>query len=206
MTIDLLPGRGVRLPAPLPELRFGLAEAEVRALLAPHAERLHDERLHDGQRPGGVRSTFVCGCRWALAFELPGVAVTLCADERDRLGSVMIGRNPSDDRPACPVGYHGIDLLGWSAHELVEALRAEGLPVPDPVGGSLRHDALHLHRAPATRRRPASPGRKPRHQEPFTFDVVSLSAPTPSAEDTAETTGTEDTNGAKGTKDIEDTA
>ncbi|MBD0669332.1 hypothetical protein [Streptomyces sp. CBMA156] len=167
MTIDLLPGRGVRLPAPLPELRFGLTEAEVRALLAPHGETL----------PGGLRSIFVCGCRWALAFELPGVGVTLCADDRDRLRSVVVGRNPSDDRPACPVGYHGIDLLGWPAHELVEALRAEGLPVPDPVGGGLRHDTLHLHRAPDGRPRPAIPGRRPRHQRPFTFDVVSLSDP-----------------------------
>lgn len=171
MTIDLLPGRGVRLPAPLPELRFGLTEAEVRALLAPHG----------GLLPGGVRDTFVCGCRWALFLELPGVGVTLCADERDRLGSVVVGRNPGDDRPACPVGYHGIDLLGWPAHELVEALRAEGLPVPDPVSGSLRHDTLHLHRAPGARRRPTAPGRKPRHPEPFTFDYASLSAPTTAA-------------------------
>ncbi|MFG2918088.1 hypothetical protein ACGF0D_35015 [Kitasatospora sp. NPDC048298] len=167
MTIDLLPGRGVGLPAPLPELRFGLTEAEVRALLAPHA----------GLLPDGVRSTFVCGCSWAPAFELPGVSVTLGADDHDRLHSVSVGRNPSDDRPACPVGYHGIDLLGRPAHELVEALRAEGLPVPDPGGGNLRHGALFLHRAPGPRRLPPAPGRKPRREKPFAFDYASLSAP-----------------------------
>ncbi|MFD8752421.1 hypothetical protein ACFV0O_15770 [Kitasatospora sp. NPDC059577] len=162
MTIDLLPGCGVRLPAPLPVVRFGLNEAAVRALLAPHGDLL----------PGGVRNTFVCGCRWALVFELPGVGVTLCSDDRDRLRSVTVGRNPGDDRPACPVGYHGIDLLGWPAHELVEALRAEGLPVPDPVRGTLRHGPLYLSRHPAPRR-PATPDRKPRHEAPFTFDCVS---------------------------------
>ena len=44
MTIDLLPRHGVRLPAPLPELRFGLSEAAVRALLDPYGALL----------PGGV--------------------------------------------------------------------------------------------------------------------------------------------------------
>ncbi|MFE4972410.1 hypothetical protein ACFRAR_09840 [Kitasatospora sp. NPDC056651] len=136
MTIDLLPGHGVRLPAPLPELRFGLTEAEVRGLLAPHGESL----------PDGVRSTFVCGCSWALSFLLPGLNITLCADEHDRLRAVTVGRNPGDDRPARPVGYHGIDVLGRPAHELVEALRAEGLTVADPVRGTLRHGGLHLRR------------------------------------------------------------
>ncbi|MFE4520021.1 hypothetical protein ACFRMQ_38350 [Kitasatospora sp. NPDC056783] len=166
MTIDLLPGHGVRLPAPLPELRFGLTEAEVRGLLAPHGESL----------PDGVRSTFVCGCSWALSFLLPGLNVTLCADERGRLQAVTVGRNPGDGRPACPVGYHGIDVLGWSAQELVEALRAEGLAVPDPVRGSLRHDTLHLRRESGAPARPPAPGREPRHEEPFAFDSASLSA------------------------------
>ncbi|MER7578398.1 hypothetical protein [Kitasatospora sp. NPDC097691] len=168
MTIDLLPGHGVRLPAPLPELRFGLTEAAVRALLAPHGRLL----------PDGVQNTFVCGPRWALAFQLPGVSVTLCSDgDDDCLRSVTVDRNPSDDRPACPVGYLGIDLLGWPAHELVEALRAEGLPVPEPTRGTLHHDPLHLYRHPVPRR-PSAPGRKPRHEEPFTFDCVSFHAPT----------------------------
>ncbi|RKT08726.1 hypothetical protein BX285_7091 [Streptomyces sp. 1114.5] len=175
MTIDLLPGHGVRLPAPLPELRFGLTEAAVRGLLAPHGDLL----------PGGVRNTFVCGCRWALAFQLPGVSVTLCADGRDRFRGVGVGRNPSDDRPACPVGYHGVDVLGWPAHELVEALRAAGLSVPDPAHGTLRYDSLHLYRHPAPRRRPG-PGRKPRHGEPFTFDAAFLSAPAAPADAPAE--------------------
>ncbi|MFJ9456763.1 hypothetical protein ACIRST_16940 [Kitasatospora sp. NPDC101447] len=163
MTIDLLPGHGVRLPEPLPELPFGLTETAVRALLAPH----------DGLLPDGVRNTFVCGTRWALAFQLPGVSVTLCSDDDNRLRSVTLNRNPGDDRPACPVGYLGIDLLGWPAHELVEALRAEGLPVPDPTRGTLRHGPLHLCRHPAPRR-PSTPGRKPRHEEPFAFDCVSF--------------------------------
>ncbi|WP_316525949.1 hypothetical protein [Kitasatospora brasiliensis] len=168
MTIDLLPGHGVRLPAPLPELRFGLTEAQARGLLAGHGE---------SPAPDGVRNTFVCGCSWALCFLLPGLNVTLCADDDGRLRAVMFDRNPSDDRPACPVGYHGIDLLGWPAHELVEALRAEGVPVSDPAHGNLRHEGLHLRRAPDTRRRRPAPGRKPRHEEPFGFDHVSLHAP-----------------------------
>ncbi|WP_030244618.1 hypothetical protein [Streptomyces sp. NRRL S-350] len=183
MTIDLLPGHGVRLPAPLPELRFGLTEAAVRGLLAPHGELL----------PDGVQNTFVCGCRWALALQLPGVSVTLCADDHDRFRSVTVVRNPSDDRPACPVGYHGIDLLGWPAHELVEALRAQGLPVPDPTHSTLRYDSLYLYRRPAASApsrsprpsrssRSSRPARKPRHEGPFTFDVVSHSAPAQDSE------------------------
>ncbi|GHF67543.1 hypothetical protein GCM10018790_51880 [Kitasatospora xanthocidica] len=186
MTIDLLPGRGVRLPAPLPELGFGLTETAVRALLAPHG----------GLLPDGVRNTFVCGCSWALAFQLPGVSVTLCADDRDRLRSVTVGRNPSDDRPVCPVGYRGIDLLGWPALELVEALRAEGLPVPDPIRGTLHHHPLHLscHHPPGRPSAPrgssaawgpSAPGRKPRHEGPFSFDVVSLYQATEGNDDTA---------------------
>ncbi|MFG3227748.1 hypothetical protein ACGF07_23590 [Kitasatospora sp. NPDC048194] len=175
MTIDLLPGHGVRLPAPLPELCFGLTQEAVRDLL----------ELHHALLPGGVRPTFVCGSPWSLCFELPGVSVTLTSDGGDGGGDgdgdsnglqgVTIGRNPSDDRPACPVGYRGIDLLGWPAHELVEALRAQGLAVPDPdAGGSLRIGPLHLSRRPHRRPSRSSPGRKPRHQPPFHFDYVSL--------------------------------
>ncbi|MFD8704780.1 hypothetical protein ACFV1W_19515 [Kitasatospora sp. NPDC059648] len=168
MTIDLLPGRGVRLPAPLPELRFGLSEAAVRALLAPHGELL----------PGGVHPVFVCGSRWALAFRLPGVTVTLSSgggdgSDSDVLEGIGVGRTPDDDRSACPVGYLGIDVFGWPAHELAEALRAEGLPVPDPEHGTLRHTHLYLHRSSARPARPA-PGRKPRHEAPYYFDYVSL--------------------------------
>ncbi|MFF2147702.1 hypothetical protein [Kitasatospora sp. NPDC058190] len=184
MTIDLLPGHGVRLPAPLPELRFGLTEEAVRALLAPHGRLL----------PDGVRPAFVCGSRWALAFELPGVAVTIFSSDggdgvgrdddraaRDGLRGVVVGRNPSDDRPACPVGYHGIDLFGWPARELVEALRAEGLPVPDPSSGSsLRFAPLHLSRR-VPRRPPPAPGRKPRREPPFHFDYVSFHDTDPEA-------------------------
>ncbi|MFI2610390.1 hypothetical protein [Kitasatospora sp. NPDC018619] len=169
MTIDLLPGHGVRLPAPLPELLFGLTETQVRGLLAPHG----------GLLPDGVEGIFVCGCSWALSFALPGVGVTLGAADDGRFHAVMVGRNPNDPRPACPVGYHGIDLFGWPAHELAAALRAEGLPVPDPAGGVLQLDGLQLRRAPGTRRRPPAPGRKPRHEEPYFFDSASLYAPGP---------------------------
>ncbi|MGW2371611.1 MULTISPECIES: hypothetical protein [Kitasatospora] len=172
MTIDLLPGHGVRLPAPLPELRFGLPEAAVRALLAPHGELL----------PDGVQPVFVCGSRWALAFRLPGVDVTLSSadGDGDGLDAVAVSRNPNDDRPACPVGYLGIDVFGWPAHELAEALRAEGLPVPDPAHGTLRHTHLYLHRGIGRPGSPA-PGRKPRHETPYYFDHVLLHHSAPEA-------------------------
>ncbi|MFJ9776350.1 hypothetical protein ACIRVF_34810 [Kitasatospora sp. NPDC101157] len=199
MTIDLLPGRGVRLPAPLPELRFGLSEAAVRALLAPHGELL----------PGGVRPVFVCGSRWALAFQLPGVTVTLSSGrdngsdgdndydydydsnnggDSEVLEGVGVCRNPDDDRPTCPVGYLGIDVFGWPAHELAEALRAEGLPVAGPDHGTLRHTHLYLHRGGARPARP-TPGRKPRHETPYYFDYVSLHRTAAEAAVTAHPTG-----------------
>ncbi|MBD0694153.1 hypothetical protein [Streptomyces sp. CBMA123] len=170
MTIDLLPGHGVRLPAPLPELRFGLAEAAVLALLAPHGALL----------PDGVRPTFVCGTRWALGFRLPGVNVTLSAHDGDALTAVWVNRNPHDDRAACPVGYLGIDVFGWPAQELAGALRAQGLPVPDPAHGNLRHGPVHL-RADAGRPPRPAPGRKPRHEAPYHFDFVSLHHTAPEA-------------------------
>ncbi|MFD9685997.1 hypothetical protein ACFWXO_09570 [Kitasatospora sp. NPDC059088] len=163
MTIDLLPGRGVRLPAPLPELRFGLTEEAVRALLAPHGELL----------PDGVRPTFVCGTSWALGFGLPGVGVTLSGGEDGGLEGVSVGLNRYDDRPPCPVGHLGIDVFAWPARELAEALRAEGLPVPDPEHGTLRHQGLYLHASTGRPPRPA-PGRKARHEAPYHFDFVSL--------------------------------
>ncbi|MFI9325318.1 hypothetical protein ACIGXI_36855 [Kitasatospora aureofaciens] len=189
MTIDLLPGHGVRLPAPLPELRFGLSEAAVRALLDPYGALL----------PGGVHPAFVCGSRWALAFQLPGVTVTLSSGggrdsendgDSDVLENIGVSRNPNDDRPACPVGYLGIDVFGWAAHELAEALRAEGLPVPDPDHGTLRHTHLYLHRSSGRFARPAAPGRKPRHEAPYYFDHVSLHRTAAEAAITPQPTGT----------------
>ncbi|MFJ4598041.1 MULTISPECIES: hypothetical protein [unclassified Kitasatospora] len=169
MTIDLLPGHGVRMPAPLPGLRFGLTEATVRRLLAPHHEAL----------PGGVHPIFVCGSSWALYFTLPGVGVTLCSGSGERLRAVFLSRRPVEPlegAAACPVGLHGVDVFGRPAHEVVEALRAGGLPVPDPAHGNVRYDTLRLSRNTPVRWTPAG-GRKPRHEPPFTFGLVSLSAP-----------------------------
>ncbi|WP_369182035.1 hypothetical protein [Streptomyces sp. Y1] len=170
MTIDLLPGRGVRLPAPLPELPFGLGEDAVRRLLAPHTALLR----------GGVESPFVCGATWTLAFSLPGVGVLLYAGRAGdgRFSDVGVTRDPRDERPACPVGLHGVDVFGWPAHEVVEALRAGGLPVPDPEGGTLHHDTLRLSRN-TPNARPLATGRKPRREPPFTFGSVSLGAAPP---------------------------
>lgn len=181
MTIDLLPGHGIRPPAPLPELAFGLGKADVLRLLAPHGDAL----------PDGLSETFVCGSAWSLGFALPGLGVTLCtpgADrfesgrpDPDRFGTVFVTLNPHDERPPCPVGLYGVDVFGWPAHEVVEALRAAGLALPNPDHGTVRHGPLRLScrgRAP----RPPAPGRKARHEAPFTFDSVSLSAadrPTP---------------------------
>ncbi|MFJ2865859.1 hypothetical protein [Kitasatospora sp. NPDC087314] len=190
MTIDLLPGHGVRLPAPLPELRFGLTEVSALRLLAPYGEALPDgtpvpadaavlsgtPNPHEPAIPGGVHPTFVCGSTWALHFALPGVGVTLCPGEGERLRSVFVSRRPVAGEAACPVGLHGVDVFGWPAHEVVEALRAGGLPVPDPTHGHVRYGTLHLSRGTPAPRPPAG-GRKPRHELPFTFGLVSLSAP-----------------------------
>ncbi|MFI6155003.1 hypothetical protein ACIBCA_20180 [Kitasatospora sp. NPDC051170] len=187
MTIDLIPGRGVRPPAPLPEPAFGLGRAELLRLFAPHGDVL----------PDGLSDTFVCGTVWALSFNLPGLTVTLCArnpgrfeeleepEEAYGLDVVFISRNPHDDRPPCPVGLYGVDVFGWPAHEVVEALRAEGLALPDlaPGHGAVRHGPLHLHRQ-GSAPRPPTAGRKARHEPPFTFGAVSLSAADPSDPDT----------------------
>lgn len=146
MTIDLLPGRGVRLPAPLPELRFGLTEASALRLLSPHGEALPDgtpvpadaavlsgtPNPHGTTIPGGVHPTFVCGSTWALHFALPGVGITLCSGEGERLRSVFVSRRPVAGEAACPVGLHGVDVFGRPAHEVVEALRAGACPCPTP--------------------------------------------------------------------------
>ncbi|MBV6699139.1 hypothetical protein KV557_18780 [Kitasatospora aureofaciens] len=174
MTIDLLPGRGLRLPAPLPELPFGLTEAEVRRLLAPHDDVL-----------GGILApAFVCRSTWALGFTLPGLSVDLSGWDDGTFAFVSVSRHPSPDESPCPVGVYGVDVFGWPAEEVVAALRAEGLDVPDLSGRNLRFGPLHLSvrtvarpaGAIASHRTAAQGRRKPRHEPPFTFDFVSLSA------------------------------
>jgi hypothetical protein len=128
MTIALLPGRGVDLPWPGRSLRFGMTLDEARGAVEPYAD---------------LRDTFVCGAAWAEEFAVDGVRVGLFADETGALVGVSASRTSGRAASRVPVGLDDIDLFGWPADVVVEALRDTGRVVRATrtsawVGGDLR--------------------------------------------------------------------
>jgi hypothetical protein len=113
MTVTLLPGRGVELPAGRP-LLFGMTLAEVRGNVEPSAD---------------LRDTFVCGAAWAKEVALDGVRVCLFAGETDALTGVSVSRTPDHQTSRVPVGLDDIDLFGWPVDEVIDALRDTGRAV-----------------------------------------------------------------------------
>ena len=161
MTIDLLPATGVRLPGPLPELVFGMSEQYARRVLAPHA---------------AVSDAFVCGTDWAVGFDLPGCSITLSASDGGGLSIISLSRRPVDERGACPVAFQGVDVFGWPAAEIIEALHEQSETVQEHHSGNVWIGNLHL--SPALgHRTTASARKKPRTAPPYVFDFVCLYGP-----------------------------
>jgi hypothetical protein len=161
MTIDLLPATGVRLPGPLPELVFGMSEQYARRVLAPHA---------------ALSDAFVCGTDWAVGFDLPGCSITLSASDGGGLSIISLSRRPVDERVACPVAFQGVDVFGWPAAEIIEALHEQGETVQERHSGTVWIGNLHLSSAPGPRTT-ASTRKRPRSAPPYVFDSACLYEP-----------------------------
>ena len=160
VTIDLLPLVGVRLPASLPELRFGMSHSDVCRVMEGRAL---------------VAGAFVCGSDWAASFRLSGCSVIVSASNGHGLSAISVSRQPTDGHPAGPVGFLDIDLFGWPTCEIVKALRAQGLSVAEHHSGNVWVDDLHL--SPASGQVTATVKDKPRRQPPRVFDYACLYGP-----------------------------
>lgn len=129
MTVELLPGRGARLPWAGPPLRFGMTLQEVCGLVQPYAD---------------LRDTFVCGASWARSLALADLEVGLFAGETDALSGVSASHRPDIAATHVPVGLDDVDLFGWPVDEVVEALRGVGREVRVVRHNAWVDDRLHL--------------------------------------------------------------
>ncbi|MFE5586098.1 hypothetical protein [Kitasatospora sp. NPDC056531] len=137
---------------------------------------------HEDVLRGSLSPASVCRTPWALGFSLPGIMVTLSARADGDFAFLSVSRSPSDAGSRCPVRLHGVDVLGRPAHEVAEALRAQGHDVLDRLHRDVRFGPLHLGpRAVTHPDRPddAEPRdrRELRREPPFSFGFISLSAP-----------------------------
>ncbi|WKD33969.1 hypothetical protein [Streptomyces xanthophaeus] len=115
----MLPGTGLALPHRAGVLRFGMSGREARWAVATLAD---------------VRETWVCGTGWAFTARYEGLELLAYGDCPDRLGraghdrhglaAVRLGRcGPGPAGPsAVPVVLHDVDLFGYPAGEVLEAL------------------------------------------------------------------------------------
>ncbi|MCX4714471.1 hypothetical protein [Streptomyces virginiae] len=135
MAFEVLPGTGLALPRGADVLRFGSSEREARWAVATLAD---------------VRGTWVCGTGWAFTARYEGLELLAygdCPDRLDRTGhdrhglaAVHLGRHEAEPTgpSAVPVVLRGVDLFGYPAAEVLEALGPgphPGVTLPRP--GSL---------------------------------------------------------------------
>ncbi|WP_371524965.1 hypothetical protein OG302_01565 [Streptomyces sp. NBC_01283] len=120
---ELLPEVGLRLPGRAGTLRFGTDERTAQWAVATVAD---------------VRDGWVCGAHWAFSAQYRGLTLDAYGDTTDRLGryqdtpglaGIGLARDPFTltGPAACPVVLRGIDLFGYPAAEISDAL-SEGLP------------------------------------------------------------------------------
>ncbi|HET6855989.1 MAG TPA: hypothetical protein VFH94_02700 [Streptomyces sp.] len=120
---ELLPEVGLRLPGCAGLLRFGMDERTAQWAVATVAD---------------VRDGWVCGAGWSFSAQYRGLLLDVSGDTRDRgsrnedsdgLAGISLTRDPSTlaGPSACPVVLHGIDLFGYPAAEVSNALR-DSLP------------------------------------------------------------------------------
>jgi hypothetical protein len=114
MTIDVLLGSGVQLPAC--RLAFGMPVDEFHAALAGIAE---------------PRNAFACRGGWAERFSVGGLDVSAGGDEAGTVQVISVSRRAEAPPGAEPVSLDDIDLFGWPVDELFAALRDAGHDVRD---------------------------------------------------------------------------
>ncbi|MEV6757045.1 hypothetical protein [Streptomyces sp. NPDC051214] len=132
---ELLPDVGLRLPGRAGTLGFGIDERSAQWAVATVAD---------------VREGWVCGARWAFSAQYQGLTLEAYGDTTDRSGrhqdtpglahiSLTRDAHTLAGPSACPVIFDGIDLFGYPATEVSDAL-SEGLPTTLRLSG----DGLYL--------------------------------------------------------------
>ncbi|MFF4267447.1 hypothetical protein ACFY7Y_38140 [Streptomyces virginiae] len=132
MAFEVLPGTGLALPRGAGVLRFGGSERQARWAVATLAD---------------VRGAWVCGTGWAFTARYEGLELLAYGDCPDRLGrtghdrhglaAVSLGRHEAEPTgpSAVPVVLRGVDLFGYPAAEVLEALGPgphPGVTLPRP--------------------------------------------------------------------------
>ncbi|MGW6575596.1 hypothetical protein ACWGAN_26010 [Streptomyces sp. NPDC054945] len=144
MAFEVLPGTGLALPRGAGVLRFGGSEREARWAVATVAD---------------VRGTWVCGTGWAFTARYEGLDLLAYGDCPDRLGRAghdrhglaavhlrRYGAEPTGPA-AVPVVLRDVDLFGYPAAEVLEALG----PGPYPGVGLPRAASPTGHYLPEVR-------------------------------------------------------
>ncbi|MEV8319275.1 hypothetical protein AB0Q95_34470 [Streptomyces sp. NPDC059900] len=141
---ELLPEVGLRLPDRAGTLRFGMDERAAQWAVATVAD---------------VREGWVCGARWAFSAHYRGLTLDVYGDTADRRGvhqdtpglaGIDLTRDPSTlaGPSACPVVLRGIDLFGYPAAEVADALEDSLPPSLRLSGDGLYLAAVSVHAAP----------------------------------------------------------
>lgn len=141
---ELLPDVGLRLPGCAGILRFGMDERTARWAVAAVAD------VHDG---------WVCGARWAFSAQYEGLTLEAYGDTTDRSGRhqntsglahIGLTRDPFTltGPSVCPVVLGGIDLFGYPAAEVSDALSAGLPPTLRLSGDGLYLTAVSVHAQP----------------------------------------------------------
>ena len=108
--VDVLIDEGVRLGSG-PLVGFGMRREDLHGALGGEGEPL---------------DAFVCGTDWAATFTTCGLSVTVSATTAAGLDIIAV--YATGPGPAV-VALDGIDLFGWPADEVVDALLDLGWPV-----------------------------------------------------------------------------
>lgn len=144
MDLELVPGRGMRLPGNAGTLSFGMTQREAAWAAASVAD---------------VRDRWICGASWAFGFALCDVAVSVSGGAAERLASVHVERiDPAVCGPAgVMVGYQDIDLFGHSFDEIQRALGlcdGSGTVAGNYYRDGLRGLVIHISHEPPPTARP----------------------------------------------------
>ncbi|MGW7067202.1 hypothetical protein ACWGII_13870 [Streptomyces sp. NPDC054855] len=140
---ELLPDVGLRLPSCAGTLRFGMDERAAQWAVATVAD---------------VREGWVCGARWAFSAHYQGLTLEVYGDTTDRLGrhqdasglaAIRLTRDPFTltGSCACPVVLCGVDLFGYPAAEVSDALGGNLPPTLKLSGEGLYLTAVSIHAA-----------------------------------------------------------
>ncbi|MFE7558800.1 hypothetical protein [Kitasatospora sp. NPDC057500] len=160
--LEFLPGVGVALPAGAGTLRFGMAPAEVRVLLAAatgvhqamqcmsltRADYTELRYAHDAWLSG-----LLFDPAWTTVATFGDVVLTVAGGgpgRPDRLARIGMDRHRPEGGCATPVVWDGVDLFGHPAQDVVSVLPGPAHPFARPPSDvTVEPLGLRLHRPPS---------------------------------------------------------